>query len=51
MLARSNKIESLSQAKTEDEALLGHMMLMASKIAKEKNIEGYRIVINEGKHG
>ena len=34
VLAKTNKIENLTQAKTEDEALLGHMMLTASKVAK-----------------
>jgi len=27
------------------------MMVTASKVAKLRKIEGYRVVINEGKHG
>ncbi|KNC86307.1 hypothetical protein SARC_01531 [Sphaeroforma arctica JP610] len=45
-------ITQLSNAKDEDEPLLGHLLNVARKIAKqEKLTDGFRIVINDGKHG
>ena len=41
-------ISQLSDASEEDQNLLGHLLLVAKKIAKEKNIEHYRLVINNG---
>lgn len=42
----------LSNAQQEDEKLLGHLMLVGSKIAKQIGLEnGYRVVINNGKDG
>ncbi|MEE9392324.1 MAG: histidine triad nucleotide-binding protein [Planctomycetota bacterium] len=35
-----------------DEALIGHLFIVANKIAKEKDLDrGYRLVINNGEHG
>eukprot|EP00729_Bicosta_minor_P016122 gene16122-30505_t len=45
-------IEMLSAAEDEDEALLGHLMTVARKVAKQANLDnGFRIVINNGKDG
>ncbi|EAT35646.1 AAEL012200-PA [Aedes aegypti] len=45
-------IPQLSKATEEDEALLGHLMLVAKKVAAEQGLgEGFRIVINDGKNG
>lgn len=45
-------IPQLSKATDEDEALLGHLMLVAKKVAVEQGLEdGFRIVINDGKNG
>lgn len=42
-------IEKLSDAEIEDQALLGHLMLVAGKIAEQLNLENtFRIVINNG---
>ncbi len=41
-------ISKLSDASEEDQDLLGHLLLVAKKIAKEKNIEHYRLIINNG---
>lgn len=41
-------IESLHQAGSEDEALLGHLLLVASKVAKQEGLEAWRTVINTG---
>jgi histidine triad (HIT) family protein len=41
-------IPSLNEDLAEDEALLGHLLVVAARMAKEKGIDGagYRIVIN-----
>lgn len=44
-------ISQISLAEEEDAALLGHLLLVAKKVAKEKGVEGYRLVINNGKEG
>uniref|UniRef100_A0A336MN78 CSON003756 protein n=2 Tax=Culicoides sonorensis TaxID=179676 RepID=A0A336MN78_CULSO len=45
-------ISMLSKAHPEDEALLGHLMLVGNKVAADLGLEnGYRVVINNGKHG
>lgn len=42
-------IEKLSDANTEDQALLGHLMLVAGKIAEQLNLDNtFRIIINNG---
>ncbi|WAR11191.1 HINT1-like protein [Mya arenaria] len=36
----------------EDDQLLGHLMLVAKKVAKEQGLEnGYRVVLNNGEDG
>lgn len=44
---------SLADAKPEDEALLGHLLVVASQLARTLELEkdGYRVVVNTGKHG
>ena len=41
-------IASLEDASSEDKGILGHLLLTAASIAREKNFEekGYRVVIN-----
>ena len=42
-------IEKLSDANIEDQALLGHLMLVAGKIAEQLNLDKtFRIIINNG---
>eukprot|EP00638_Chattonella_subsalsa_P000110 CAMPEP_0117754686 /NCGR_PEP_ID=MMETSP0947-20121206/12968_1 /TAXON_ID=44440 /ORGANISM="Chattonella subsalsa, Strain CCMP2191" /LENGTH=373 /DNA_ID=CAMNT_0005573805 /DNA_START=141 /DNA_END=1262 /DNA_ORIENTATION=- len=48
------KREGLTQLRfaTEDhEGILGHLMRVAAKVATEENLEGYRVVVNDGKQG
>lgn len=43
--------EGLTQlrfASEDHEGLLGHMLGVVAKIAKEKNLQGYRLVVNDG---
>ncbi len=42
------KIQSLNEIKEEDKFLLGHLVYVASIIAKEENLEDWRTVINTG---
>jgi histidine triad (HIT) family protein len=42
----------LSSAEEEDGALLGHLLQVAGKVAKEAKLDaGYRVVINNGVEG
>ena len=41
-------IPSLKQAQPEQEALLGHLLLVASQIARQEGLEDWRTVINTG---
>ncbi|XP_015609385.1 histidine triad nucleotide-binding protein 1 [Cephus cinctus] len=45
-------IVQLSKVEDEDETLLGHLMNVARKVAKQEGLEnGFRLVVNDGKHG
>ena len=46
-------IDSLDRAKNTDKEMLGHLMLTAAKIAREKSFadSGYRVVINTNADG
>ncbi|MDA7756633.1 histidine triad nucleotide-binding protein [Opitutales bacterium] len=45
-------ISRIAEAKDTDSQILGHLLLIAKKIAIEKNLdEGFRIVINNGPNG
>lgn len=45
-------LDQLSMAEERHEALLGHLMFVAQKVAKDEGLErGFRIVINNGEHG
>ena len=52
LLVPKKPIDMLSNAKPEDQALLGHLLLTASKIARELKVDGaFRLVLNNGKEG
>jgi len=45
-------IAQLSTAEDNDEALLGHLMIVARRLAKEQGLgNGFRLVVNDGKDG
>ena len=46
-------IPRIGLAATEDEGLLGHLLLTAAQVARSEGIapSGYRLVINNGPHG
>lgn len=44
-------IENLAKAEPEDEQILGHLLYVASKLAKQEKLDdGYRICINTNHH-
>jgi len=52
MLVPKQHFASLLEAKAEHAALLGKMLLLAPKLAREQGLEnGFRTVINSGKGG
>lgn len=45
-------IPRVGEAKDEDQALLGHLLLIARDVARKLELDqGFRIVINNGPHG
>jgi len=42
-------IHSINHLELRDKELMGELILVAQKIAKEKNLEGYKLVINVGR--
>jgi len=45
-------ITQISKAEDGDEALLGHLLLTARKVALQQGLDhGFRIIINDGKNG
>lgn len=47
------EIESVASASSEDQMVLGHLLLTAAKVARDQGFaqSGYRLVINTGKNG
>lgn len=41
-------IEKLSDAGEDDKALLGHLMWVASKVAKDQGLDDFRLNVNNG---
>ena len=45
-------IVQLSSADDEDASLIGHLMIVARKLAKDKGLDnGFRVVVNDGPDG
>jgi histidine triad (HIT) family protein len=44
-------IESLASCEAKDQELLGRMLLLAPKLAKEQSLAGFRTIINTGREG
>ena len=53
LIVPNKHIPSMNEAMPEDEALLGHLQLVAQKLAVEEGInqKGYRLVTNTGDDG
>lgn len=44
-------IPTVAEATVEQEPLLGHLLVTAKKLAKERNLTGYKLQFNVGKEG
>ena len=44
-------IESVDHVELQDKELMGELILCAQKVAREKNLEGYKLAINVGRKG
>ncbi len=52
LLIPKKPIDMLSNAQSDDQSLLGHMLLVVGKITRELKVDGaFRLVINNGKEG
>lgn len=51
LIVPKKHVESIKKVEEEDRDLLGEMILRASKIASEKNLEGYKLIFNVGRKG
>lgn len=53
LVVPKKEIKSLAEAASEDEAILGHLLLTAANIARHQGFSdsGYRVVINTNKEG
>ena len=52
LIIPKKEIRTLDDATAEDEAVLGHLQLVAVKLAKELGLsKGYRVVVNCKEHG
>ena len=48
LIIPKKSISSLKDAENDDAALLGHLLLIAAKVAKQEGLESWRTVINTG---
>lgn len=49
---KRENLSQLSKATEENKAILGHLLYVAQKVAKQEGLEeGFRVVINDGKNG
>ncbi len=53
LIIPNKPIPSVNDVSEEDEAILGHLFIVARKLAREEGIaeDGYRLLINCGRHG
>ncbi len=51
LVVPKKEIDKLSSASREDQALLGHLMLAAGKVARQLGVgDAFRVVVNNGAH-
>ena len=51
LIVPKQHIESLASCNVQHQALLGKMLLLAPKLAKDQGLAGFRTMINTGKEG
>tara|TARA_Y100001968_G_scaffold103629_1_gene93639 strand:- start:348 stop:686 length:339 start_codon:yes stop_codon:yes gene_type:complete len=48
LIIPKKSISSLKDVENDDTALLGHLLLIAAKVAKQEGLESWRTIINTG---
>lgn len=51
LIVPKKHIESVKELGKKDTELMGKLILVAKKIAQEKNLRGYKLLFNVGKEG
>ena len=51
LIVPKKHIESIKHLDEVDKDLIGEIFLVAKKIAKDKNLEGYKLLFNVGREG
>jgi histidine triad (HIT) family protein len=53
LIVPNKEIASVNEVSAQDEAVLGHMFVVARQIAQQQGIadDGYRLIVNCGDHG
>lgn len=51
LIVPKKHIESVKHLEEYDKELMGEIILAAQKIAKDKNLDGYKLIINVGREG
>lgn len=51
LLIPKKHIASLQEVQEKDEGLMGRLLVTAQKVAREKNLKGYKLAMNVGKEG
>ncbi|MDH3690960.1 MAG: HIT domain-containing protein [Gammaproteobacteria bacterium] len=53
LIVPNKSIPTVNEASEQDESSLGHLFVVAARIAQKEGIaeDGYRLIINCGKHG
>jgi histidine triad (HIT) family protein len=48
LIVPNKHLAAVSAANVSDQSILGKMLLVAGKLARDEHLEGYRLVINNG---
>lgn len=51
LIVPKKHVASVSQMESNDNALIGELFLIAKKIAQDKKLNGYKLLINVGREG
>lgn len=51
LIVSKKHISSIKDISHDDEAMLGHLVLMAKEAAENLNLQGYKLVFNVGRDG
>lgn len=51
LIVPKEHIISVAHLKDQDKELMGELILVAKKIAEDKNLKGYKLIINVGREG